>query len=133
MTFDFANMITDDSRENNGAPVQYQGVTFHLRRFGCDAHNKFIENARKPYLPIIKAGGQIPDDVAERIAIDSMVEAIVVDWEGTITYKGEELSYSKENCRRLLNEVKQVRLDLAQESTKLSNFKSQQLDNDAKN
>jgi hypothetical protein len=117
---------TDPQLELDGTAIDLgDGATVRIARFNNARHRAALDRLRKPYRSFTLAGRDIPDDIAERIAIDAMVEAILLGWDGFIGDDGQALPFSPEAARRLLTEVKDFRDQIAFLAMQAETFRRQ--------
>lgn len=125
---------TDKSAEIEGTWMSIgDGAEVKVARWNNPSHKKVLERLRKPYRSMLMAGRDIPDDKAEEIAIESMVEAILLDWKGFSDDDGKELKYSKEAAKLLLTELKDFRDMVSGLSIASETFRKQEVEEIAKN
>lgn len=90
MTFNLAKQFkTDETREEQGIWVDFEGgVSIRIRRLSSQASIDARTEASKPYTTQIRRGA-LPDDVAEKIAIQQLARGVIADWKG-ITKRVED-------------------------------------------
>lgn len=94
--------VTDANAETDGVWVSFplvDGIEIKVARFGNKNHEKALKRLRKPFTAYNK---EPSDEQAERITIESLVEAVLLDWRGVME-GDEELPYSKETAMRVLS------------------------------
>ena len=115
MTFNpYKEFETDRSAETEGAWVDLgDGAKVLVARFNNPAHEKAIRRLQKPYKSILNSGRQLPKDVADDITVKSMVEAILLGWEGMTDRDGAVLPYTQANADKLLRDLPDFRNTVA--------------------
>lgn len=104
-----SDMKTDLTREVEGVWVPLdENASVLVARFNNKKHAAAIERLRAPYRAQISTGRGISDEVSNKIALESMLEAILLDWKGILGDDGKELPFTKENARVAL-EIKDFR------------------------
>lgn len=99
---------TNKALEEAGVWVDIgDGAQLKIARAGSKKALKYSREVAKPYMAQITYG-KLPDDVAERLAIEVLAECILLDWK-TISYDGKPLPYSKENALKLMTESEDFR------------------------
>lgn len=105
-TFDFFyDLAVDTQSSNEGKFFGFNGFRFKL---AMTERPEF--RAKAASLWKAKLNGKDMDDLdkdaqlalAREIANETAAEMVLLGWEGTIPYKGEQLSYSVENAKKLL-------------------------------
>lgn len=100
---------TDKVAENEGIWEEIgDGAKVLVARVGNKKWEAAMERLRKPHLKSLRRRGRLQDEVAEKITIEAMAEALLLDWEG-IEEEGEVVAYSKENATRFLTDYPEFR------------------------
>lgn len=83
MTFNlYKQFKTDENLEEQGIWVDFEGgVSIRIRRLSSQASVDARSEASKPYTTQIRRGA-LPDEVAEKIAIQQLARGVVADWKG---------------------------------------------------
>jgi len=141
---------TDSVLEEKGFPVSYgkhetTGVEIVITIAFSGATNKKYQRAlrrlTKPVERLIQ-NESLSDEQSEAIYKEVFAEACVIGWQGVypedlgdIKPKADskELPFSKENAIKLFDYMPHLYADLVEKSKKLSNFKTQNLEDEAKN
>ncbi|MGB0749054.1 MAG: hypothetical protein ACPGO3_09935 [Magnetospiraceae bacterium] len=130
----YAQFETAPEAETEGVWVDIGGgAEIRVARAGNPAHRAAADRLTKPYRAVLRAGGNLPDKTQREIAIESMVEAILLDWRGVTGPDGGPLPYSKENARRALSDLKDFRDLVTQIATAAETFRKSALEQAAKN
>lgn len=118
--------VTNKKLEDEGAWVDIgDDGAIKVARAGNKKAIAHMRTISAPYTSQIRFG-KLPDDVATKIAIETIAETILLDWKG-ITYDGKPLPYSKENAIRLLTESEDFRELVSNISSERKTFQ-QELD-----
>lgn len=125
---------TDPVAEEEGVWVDIgEGAEVKVARLNNPRHKKALERLRKPYRNILRAGRDLPDEVSDKIAIQGMAEAILLDWRGIEHNDGSEIAYSQEKAKEILTELKDFRDTVAFLAMEAETFRKEALENAAKN
>jgi len=125
---------TDETAEREGVWVDMgDGLKVKVARFNNPAHRKIVESLQKPYRNILRAGGRLPADVQEDIAIRSMAEAILLGWEGVTDEAGAPLAYSAANAAKVLGDLRDFREQVAFLALEAETFRREALEEAGKN
>ncbi len=101
---------TDKEAEAEGVWVDLgDGAKVLVARFSNPAHEKAIRRLQKPYRSILNSGRQLPKDVADDITVKSLVEAVLLGWEGMTDRDGAVLPYTPANADKLLRDLPDFR------------------------
>ena len=101
---DLKNIRTDVKKEDEGVwyyPYGDANAGFLLGRYGSRRFKAARVAAREKYARDLATGDS--EEVSEKIAVEVMAEAIVLDWKG-VKDDGKELPYSKENAIKVLGD-----------------------------
>lgn len=110
----------DKTKETEGVWKKLGGEAEVLvARKGNPHYSKILQRLMKPYRQMIRT---MPDDLAEDIMIDAMIQGILLGWKG-IKEDGKDIEYNKSNAKRLLKEYPEFRSAIDQLSTELEDFK----------
>ena len=149
---------TDENLEKTGFVVDYGDYGwFRVARAG-GANVKFTEVTNRLMRPHRRAveNGSIAESVATKIRNEALAEGVILEWghpafaddenplgsgkmifvdpEDTKQKPTEEiLEFSVENVVRLLKALPDLAVDLQQQAMNIANFRSEQLEQDAKN
>lgn len=93
-----------------------------VARKGNPTYQKILTRLMRPYRSMSRS---IPDDLAEDILIESMVQGLLLGWNG-LTEDGVEVPYSREAAKRLLKEYPEFRQAIDQLCSDLENFKAEE-------
>lgn len=123
--FDLSDFKADETAQEKGVWIDFGGgARFKLASLSSKLFQKDFQARIAPYKNV---GRDIPEDEQEQVMIDCLSKHIVLDWEGV--FDGEKpFKYSKDNCKKLLNEIPKVRDMIINEAQKLQNFKAKTLE-----
>jgi len=100
--------MTDENRETSGVWQDVgDGIRLKVARFNNTNHKRIMEGLMKPYQHQMRRG-TLAEDVAEKLLVQGMAKAILIDWEG-LEEDGKPVKYSHKNAERLMLEVKDFR------------------------
>lgn len=127
---------SDENVEVDGAWIDLgDGAKVKVARWGNPNHEKVIERLRRPYRSMIRSGRDLPKQVSDRIATESLAEAILLGWEGLLDRKGKAIPYSKENALNLLSDpaLKDFRETISSIALQAETFRKESLETAAGN
>lgn len=93
--------VTDAGAELDGIWIPYplvDGIEVKIARFGNKNHEKSLKRLRKPFTAYNK---EPSDEQAERITLESLVDAVLLDWRG-IKDGDSDVEYSKDVAMQIL-------------------------------
>lgn len=97
----FATYATDKKKEREGAEIEMEGVTFIVRRTVNNPEWQVVlERCLKKHADI-----QDTSKRADLATKEAFFEYALVGWSGLVDQDGEEIPFSKESARILLEEV----------------------------
>lgn len=129
----FSAFGSDTSKEVNGVEIEIAPDAFiTVARSGNKKYGRILTKAFEANKYTIDRKDAAADAKAEQIVIDAMAQAILVGWRGNIQFKGEPLSYSVENAKKLLA-VKDFRIMVSKHAEEFANFRAVVEDEDEKN
>ncbi|TAD87678.1 MAG: hypothetical protein EAZ99_16580 [Alphaproteobacteria bacterium] len=124
---------TDRTAEQEGVWVALgDGARVKVARFNNPRHRSVLDRLRRPYRSLLMAGRDLPEDVAEAMAVEATAEALLLDWDG-ITENGQPLAYGRETARRLLAELPDFRDAVAYLAMQAETFRREALETAEKN
>lgn len=127
---------TDKNLENGAGVVLDYGVSGKIKIHRAGGFNQKyarVASAKlKPYARQLQTGTSDPD-VIKRVMAEIYAEAVIIGWEGVKDKKGKALPYSKENVVKLMLDLPDLFEEIQKQAENLSNFRSEQLEDDAKN
>lgn len=125
---------TSPDLEKNGVWLNYGDCKILVARAG-GANKRFeaLAKARlKNYQKAIQVGA-LSNQKATEIMQEIYSESVVLDWEGVTDENGKELPFSKENVLKVFKDLPDLFLDIDEQCRKISNFRQELLEEDAKN
>lgn len=138
---------TDNTKEVAGirVPVGFNEdkteVAFYLSRMSRQnpAYTRELEKATKPYSTQIRTK-TISETVAAEIALQVFVTSILRGWENVllsdVTGNPEDkgfAEFTQDNAKKLFKNLPELLDHLSNEASDVSNFRSEELEEDAKN
>lgn len=136
MTTNLYEMFGTDKRfEQEGIWYAFSEDTkFLLARAGGSnvRFAKVLEAKTRPYRRQIE-NESIDLDLANGLLIEAFAEAVLLGWQGVTDADGNDLPYSRENAVKLLKDLPDLFAELRNEATRLSNFRTEEIEEDAGN
>lgn len=133
---------TNSAKESAGVEIEFAEAqnddgtipTFTISRMGKSnkAYAKALEAATRPFRRQVELG-TLKNEVAEPLFLGVFVDTILKGWKNVQDEKGVEIPFTKENAIRLMNELPDVYERLQEESKIASNFRDNNLQEEAKN
>lgn len=126
---------TDKNAETEGVWIDY-GEAGRIKIARSGGANKAYTNAlQKMYKENRRQmeTDTMSDEVAERKVREIFVRHVIIDWEGVKDANGKNMSCTFDNANKLLTDLPDLYRDLIQEAGKVSNFRAEALEADAKN
>lgn len=135
MTSIFDVWGTDAIMETGGVWIDYgQSGKFLIARSG-GANTKFakvLEAKMRPYRRQMDQG-KLDNEIANKVLMESFVEACLLDWANLTYQDGKTLKYSKQNAIKLFNDLPDLFGDLRDQSSKMATFQQEEIEDDAGN
>jgi len=118
----FSQYATDETLENSGTWFTLgKGARVLVARAGNRQYSRALNKKVETHRAALDTGDDNADAVSDEIMADVMAETILLGWEG-LSFKGEPMSYSRENARKLLL-VKDFRRQIGQFADNFEAFK----------
>lgn len=124
------------------AELEKQGIDLHLgddvsirlaRAGGSNARfGKLLGDKLKPYRRQID-NGTMDDAVASKIMAEVYAETVILGWSGVTDEAGNPLEFNKPNCVKLFTDLPDLFRIVQEEAGRLSNFRAEERESDAKN
>ena len=124
---------TDTNDEIGGIWLDFpNGASFKVARMGGSnkSFNRKFRQRTKSFRGNVEA---MPDEMLEQISVDAFVDGCLLDWEGIVGRDGVEIPFSKENAKKLLKDLPELRDNLINEARNFENFRKESVDEVAKN
>jgi len=116
---------TDENLETAGVWQDLgDGIRAKVARFNNTNHKRVMEGLMKPYQHAMRRG-TLAEDVAEKILVQGMARAILLDWEG-LEEDEKPVKYSTKNAERIMLEFKDFRDLIHGISTTMELYKIQE-------
>ncbi len=126
------NFGTSLIQEEQGAWIDIgEGASIKVARAGNKANRALLKRLVAPHKLALRHD-RVPDDVLEKITIETMAETILLDWKG-IEEDGRPLLFSRDNALRLLTDYKDFREQVSSFSNDLATFQADRLEAEVKN
>jgi len=133
----FKSYATDKTLEENGVKIivakdDKSGKESWIRvaRLGNQKFNQCFDRLQKQNR--VNGMKKLSPEVTEKLLIEAIAETILVDWSG-LSYKGEEIAYSKENAIKMLTEAKDWLDEIVTLAKNMETFRIQDMEDSAKN
>lgn len=131
---------TDSVLEQEGAWIEMPHGEGEISRFliarqggSNDVFTKALTKAIAPHRKMMRNDKDLPPEVQRQILIDVYSRTIVLDWENVQDKQGNPLKCTPENVAKLLDQIDFVFTIIQDEAQRLSNYQSDQLEEEAKN
>lgn len=130
---DITDYATDEVAEQDGKWFDLGVDTkVKLRSYSSQKSREVRRILDKPYVGITRAGGTVPDDVQEKLLIQQMARAIIVDWKG-LTENKVEVPFSVAKAEELLTKFPKFRNMIASIVASDTSFSAEILEASEKN
>lgn len=125
--------VTDSKAELDGAWVTFPLVTdieVKIARFMNPHHENVLKKLRKPYTDYKR---QPSDEQANKILIESISEAVLLDWKG-VKEDDKDVKYSKDEAIRILSmpEARDFLDFIVQASSDLNTYRKERIEESGK-
>ena len=125
---------TDQVAEEKGIWIDISdGVRIKIASTESKRYREKVTQLLKPYRKILQAGGRVPDAKQEQITVDSIVDGLLLDWEGVSDREGAILEYNRENARKVVGELKRLRDIVLEVASEAEVFNKRVIEEAAKN
>jgi hypothetical protein len=104
----FNAFATDMAKEDQGVECQLDDAFFTIGRANNTAYNRVFMELYEKHRQALDMKNAESERISKVIDLDVTSKTVLLGWKGTVTFKGESLSYSVANARLLL-EVKDFR------------------------
>lgn len=123
---------TDAKLESEGVWMDLgEGARIKVARAGNPANRRKLTKLMERHRVTLRTRN-LPEDVLERITIETMAETLLLDWTG-IEERGETVPYSLENATRLLTDYKDFRDQVAALAADMALFRAESEEGAQKN
>lgn len=136
----FKNFKANDEIEKGGVWVEYDvnadntTPAFRVARISKTnvKYQKALERRMKPIRRSLTLG-TITEKESQRLYREVFLDAILLDWKNIKDENEEGILFSKENARKLFEDLPELFLDLQEKASDVSLFREEQKEDDAKN
>lgn len=136
----YSNYKTDVNKEVNGVPVEFGTnddgtvITFILSRMGASnkQYVKALEAAQKPFRRQIQLG-TLPQETNERIFREVFANTVLKGWVNVRDENEQDLPFNFVNAIKVLTDLPDLYDDLFRQANTIDLFRSEALEEDAKN
>jgi len=114
---------TSKEKEREGFWSDFgEGCQVKIARMGNPDYQKTFQKLSRPHQKAIRRGS-LNHEVAEKLLVEAMAQAIVLDWEG-LKEDGKDIKYSKEEAVRVLTTYKDFRDQISEIANDMESFKA---------
>lgn len=101
---------TSKELEENGVWVDFgDGVQLLLARIKSQRSLAAKKAAEKPYRDVLRTasrlGKEVTEDIQTKIALDWLVNGVVLDWKDVTDRSGKKLRFTPDNARRVFDDL----------------------------
>jgi len=117
----------NEDREQHGIILDLGEVgKFKLARAGGSnkKYQQALERGMRPHRKSFQQG-TMGDEVANKVLLDAFIEAVLLGWSGVTDHAGKELAYTKDNARKLMNDLPDLFATLRDASSDMSLFRDE--------
>lgn len=135
MTSIFDVWGTDAIMETGGVWIDYGASGKFLIARSGGANTKFakvLEAKMRPYRRQMDQG-KLDNEIANKVLMESFVEACLLDWANLTYQDGKALKFSKPNAIKLFTDLPDLFGDLRDQSSKMATFQQEEIEDDAGN
>jgi hypothetical protein len=121
----YSEFGTNKSKEEGIKVEPMPGIFFTIKRTG-GSNKAYSEAATRKLQPFVKkfnSGKSIPLDDVQKINIELFTEYCMLDWENVTDRSGNQLPFTKDNAKKLLQDLPELYSFLSDEAGNLDNFK----------
>lgn len=127
----FATYATNEDLEVQGTWAEIGDAKFLIARSGNRAYAKLFTREYEKNKRALDRKDDAADALAEKMMVSVVAKTILLGWEG-VKYQGQDLSYSYENAKMLLQH-REFRREIMALADDFSLFKAVQAEEDEKN
>lgn len=136
----FKEFAVDKDKVENGIPIYIRSAenddgtipTFIVKRMD-KTNRKFAKGLERQQKTLRHKVNNLDEDEATEMLVDLFCDAVLVTWENVKNNDGSEIPYSKSKAKELLKQLPDLFEFLKGEATEISNFRAEELEEDAKN
>jgi hypothetical protein len=124
----------DKLEQETGVVLNYGEFKIHIVRAGGSnkKFSKVLQTKMKPYRRQMDTD-TLADGVAEKLLAEAYAESVILNWENVTDKDGKVLSFTKENVVKLLTDLPELFKDIQEQANKVSLFRAEEKEADAKN
>jgi hypothetical protein len=132
---------TNKIKENKGIPIEYAPYadgrvpTFYVARQarGNTKYRRCLKELYKPYQKQLRAGIPLQDDVSEKLGKIAFIRGCLAGWQNICDKDGNEIEFSEKAAEALFSDLPDLLDDLMEQSTNITNYQDETVEEDAKN
>ncbi len=121
----FSSFATDSVKEKEGVYTQVPGAgaaQFLIARSGSAAYNRILSGLFKRNKAVLESQSDEAQAMSDKVMAETYAKTILLGWKDTVPYKGEALTYSEANAKKLLMH-KDFRTAVESVASDFNNFK----------
>lgn len=131
----YKKFATDAGLEaEKGVTIDYGDFSITIKRAG-GANKEYVKvfsQKVKPYRLMMQAGN-MADEKAAQIMAEVYAETVIIDWKGITDENGKKLAFNRENCIKVLTDLPDLFSMIQAEAERVSNFRKEETEAEAKN
>ena len=138
----YSQFKMDENKENDGVKILFSEAenedgtipAFFISRMGKTnkRYSKALDIATRPYRRQLELG-TLASDVAESVFMSVFADTVLMGWENVRDAKAKDIVFNAQNAIKLFHDLPDVYERLQEESKIVSNFRSAELESEAKN
>lgn len=130
----FQDFETDRKVEMDGVWIDYGNYQIRIARAGGGnkAYDVCLENKARPFRRALQ-NEVLSLEKQEQIVQEAFIETVILDWKGVEEVEGTPLECTQDNVRMLLKRLPDVWKDIQAQAQKVSLFRKEDVEEDAKN
>lgn len=120
----YDQFATNSNWEQQGITLEYGDARFRVARAGGSnkAFQRSLESKTRKYRRAIQTDN-FPPDQANAIMREVYAETVVLGWENVFDRQGNAITFSKENCIKLFNDLPDLFQDIMDQAGKAMLFR----------
>jgi len=138
----YSQFKMDEKKEIEGVKILFSEAenddgtipAFFISRMGKTnkRYSKALDIATRPYRRQLELG-TLASDVAESVFMSVFADTVLMGWENVRDAKGKDIVFNAQNSIKLFHDLPDVYERLQEESKIVSNFRSSEMESEAKN
>jgi len=138
----YSQFKMDEKKEIDGVKILFSEAenedgtipAFFISRMGKTnkRYSKALDIATRPYRRQLELG-TLASDVAESVFMSVFADTVLMGWENVRDAKAKDIVFNAQNSIKLFHDLPDVYERLQEESKIVSNFRSSEMESEAKN